>query len=356
MKFFFPILVFLCLFSPLNSQNIIEGCKTGQPLVEAIRALYTPDSTLGYGPARDTLYSKIDNNGLELSGIYTDFTVTLDPNQDPSISAFQNERGINAEHSYPQSKGARDEPGRSDMHHLFPSKVSVNSARGSCPFGEIEDNDTEYWFYLGDRESQIPAMDKDNYSEKDEESCVFEPRESVKGDIARAVFYFYTIYQRKADNADANFFPRQKEVLLTWHNTDPVSEKEIRRNALITAYQGNSNPFILDKTLVERAFFMEDAEYEEGSAECVKDVTVSTILTEKEDWIELLMNPVREEIIIQSTRNTGQLFLYNLNGQMVKDTLLNFDTQLNVGELQDGYYILVAKSEGLQEIFKVLIL
>lgn len=355
MKSFFPILFFLCFFFQLNSQNIIEGCKTGQPLVEAVRALYTPDLTLGYGPARDTLYSQIDNNGLELSGIYTDFTVTLDPNQDPSISAFQNEKGINAEHSYPQSKGARDEPGRSDMHHLFPSKVSVNSARGSCPFGEIEDNDTEYWFYLGDRESQIPAMDKDNYSEKDEESCVFEPRESVKGDIARAVFYFYTIYQRKADNADANFFPRQKEVLLTWHKTDPVSEKETRRNALIASYQGNSNPFILDKTLAERAFFTEDAEYEEGSVECVTDVTVSTVVIEKENWIQLLMNPVREEILIQSTRNNGQLFLYNLNGQIVKRKVLNYDNEIAVNDLPQGYYFLVGQSEGVKKIFKVLI-
>lgn len=346
----------LLIFSQLNSQNIIEACKTGQPLIDAVRALHKPNSTLGYGNARDTMYSKIDNNGLELSGIYSDFTVTLDPNQDPSISAFQNEKGINAEHSYPQSKGARDEPGRSDMHHLFPSKVSVNSARGSCPFGESEDSDTEYWFYLGDRKTQIPSVDVNNYSEKDEEGCVFEPRESVKGDIARAVFYFYTIYQQKAENSDRNFFPRQKEVLLTWHKADPVSEKETRRNALIASYQGNSNPFILDKTLAERAFFMEDAEYEAGSPECATDVTVSTPTIEKDDWVTMLTNPVRQEIIIQSTRKEGNIFLYNWNGQVVKSDSLNFDNQLEVADLQEGYYFLSVESVDLRAVFKVLII
>ena len=87
---------------------------------------------------------------------------------------FREETGLNAEHVYPQSKGAGDEPARSDLHNIFPSKVNVNEARGSCPFDEIADNDTDRWFYLNTQLNSIPNTDIDKYSEKDEEDCVFE--------------------------------------------------------------------------------------------------------------------------------------------------------------------------------------
>lgn len=337
----------------LSGQNIFESCKTGQPLIDAIQASYTPTLTLGYGPARDTLYSKIDNKGLELSGIYTDFTITLEPGVDPSISAFQNENGLNAEHVYPQSKGARDEPGRSDMHHLFPSKVSVNSARGSCIFGDIEDTDTEFWFILGDQLTQIPSTNIDGYSEKDEESCVFEPRESVKGDIARAVFYFYTIYQQKVEQEDANFFPRQKETLLKWHRADPISEKELRRNDLIAFYQGNLNPFIVDTTLVERAFFKEDAVYEPGDANCF--IIVSNNEVPQKKWVQISTTLSNYQIEIKSTKRENHLVLANINGQIIKKEDFSFNTQLNITNVEAGYYFLLIQSEGKRQVFKVAI-
>ena len=190
MKLHWTILYWLC-FTQLSAQ--IEPCKFGQSLITALRTHYTPTQTLGYSNARDTLYSQIDNNGLNLSCIYSNFTVTLDPTIDPSISAFQGGNGINAEHVYPQSKGASQEPARSDMHNIRPSRVQVNSARGSCVFDEVADSDTEFWFYLNTQLTTIPNSNIDQYSEKDEEDCRFEPQESSKGDIARAVFYFYTI-------------------------------------------------------------------------------------------------------------------------------------------------------------------
>ncbi len=345
-------LFFLFATPFLYGQTIIESCKSGQSLIDAVRNAYQPTATLGYGPARDTLYSKIDNNGFELSGIYTDFTVTLQAGVDPSISAFQNEQGLNAEHVYPQSKGARDEPGRSDMHNLYPSKVNVNSARGSCVFGDIEDTDTEFWFILGDQLAQIPVTNIDGYSEKDEESCVFEPRESVKGDIARAVFYFYTIYQNKANQEDPTFFDKQKETLLAWHQVDPVSEKEIRRNELIASYQGNLNPYTVDATLAERAFFKEDASYEEGNPNCVITSTADLL---EEDWIDLQSTLIHQKIILTSTKRNVHAILINANGQLLRDTTFDFNAQIAVDNIPIGYYFLFVQSEGLQAIFKVAI-
>ena len=64
------------------------------------------------------LYSEIDSDASgQLSGIYSDFTVTLTPGEHPSQDVYS--KGINAEHFFSQSMGAGNEPQRSDMHNLY---------------------------------------------------------------------------------------------------------------------------------------------------------------------------------------------------------------------------------------------
>jgi len=334
-------------------QEIIEPCKFGQPLIDELQNQFTPNNPLGYGPARDILYSEIDNEGFDLSGVYTDFTVTLDPNEDPSVSAFQGGVGINAEHVYPQSQGAGDEPAKSDLHNIFPSKVSVNSARGSCPYGEIEDNDTDLWFYLSMQLNSIPNSNIDNYSEKDEEDCVFEPRESVKGDIARAMFYFYTIYQDRALAASATYFSNQKEILYQWHLDDPVDETEATRDELIAMEQGNNNPFIVDSTLAWRAFFEEDASYPIDHPNCFS-LSTSTYELENQIEVSISSNLAEHELIIYSENKNGHALLYDTAGKLILEKELNFETTLNVEYLKQGIYILHVLIEGQRNTFKIL--
>lgn len=329
------IILFLLICTSLSAQEIIEPCKFGQPLIDAIQDGYTPDNPLGYGPARDILYSQIDNVGNDLSGVYSNFTVTLDPSEDPSVSAFQNGNGINAEHVFPQSLGASEEPMRSDLHNIFPSRVDVNSARGNCRFGEIEDSDTDKWFYLDMQINSTPTSEIDNYSEKDEEDCVFEPREVVKGDIARAMFYFYATYQSTAND---NFFEQQKTLLYDWHILDPVDDKETQRNLLIANQQGNLNPFISDSTLVRRAFFEADASYPDGDDNCYSTVT-STAEVGAAAWVKLNNNVIEEELILRSERSQGNIFILRLNGQQVLQAPLSYDTYINAKSLSSGMYI-----------------
>jgi hypothetical protein len=74
----------------------------------------------------------------------------------------------------------------------------------------------------------------------------------VKGDVARAAFYFVTTYPNRAD---FTFFDEQKETLLDWHEQDPVDATEMRRNLIQAGYQDNVvNPFVLDSTLADRAY------------------------------------------------------------------------------------------------------
>jgi hypothetical protein len=137
------------------------------------------------------------------------------------------------------------------MHALRPCKDNINSARNNKPFNEITDAQTTTWYWQDSQISNIPSSNIDEYSENHE--SYFEPREDRKGDIARTMFYFYTMYY---DVADEDFFEGQKEVLQTWHEQDPANEDGILRTWKIAEYQeGKPNPFILDETLVERAYF-----------------------------------------------------------------------------------------------------
>ena len=107
---------------------------------------------------------------------------------DPSVHAFN--LGINAEHVFPQSMGAGDEPARSDMFNIFPSRVEVNSARGNCPFNDVVDTDTESWYYTNMLMTTIPAINIDFYAEIDQDAsypllgvtqqCAIEPPEIKK--------------------------------------------------------------------------------------------------------------------------------------------------------------------------------
>lgn len=227
--------------------------QTGQTLYNNIIAQYKPDSVLPYNMSRDTLYAKILAKNDSVSCIYTGHTLYLDPNEDPTQYLYLNgsDNGINAEHAYPQSKGASDGNGRSDMHHLFPSRARVNSARVNQPLGESPDNTTLRWYISNQETSQIPQNNKDAYTEDND--IVFEPREAVKGDLARAVFYFFTMYNAEAMAADPNYFELQRETLCLWHLQDPADQQELQKTVKIAAYQDNKpNPFIIDCTLPYR--------------------------------------------------------------------------------------------------------
>ncbi|RMG88444.1 MAG: endonuclease I [Bacteroidetes bacterium] len=223
---------------------------SGQELLDKLVETYKPVLNLTQGMARDTLFAKIDNHNDSLTCVYTGFTIYLNPNDDPTQAAF--DQGINTEHSYPQSMGATGQA-RGDMHHLYPTRADVNAARGNLPFAEIEDTQTQTWYYLDQAQSDIPTEHIDLYSEWTPDA--FEVPEAQKGNIARSMFYFYTMYKDQADAANANFFPTQRTTLCAWHLLDPVDEDEWNRTFRIAEYQdGKPNPFVLDCTLPERTF------------------------------------------------------------------------------------------------------
>ena len=222
-------------------------------LISYLRENYKTSATLGYADARDTMYLRIDRIDGQVKGVYTNYAVDLpETGVDPSIHLYEN--GINCERIWPQSmyeEGGDNSLMRCDLHHLRPSKENVNSSRGNKPFGENPDSQTDTWFWMSQSQSSIPSNNIDEYSES--ETAYFEPREDRKGDIARSVFYFYTMY---SEVAYGDFFESQKDILKIWHELDPADEDEITRTWAIAAYQQNKpNPYVLDESLIWRAYF-----------------------------------------------------------------------------------------------------
>ncbi|HMR86801.1 MAG TPA: endonuclease, partial [Saprospiraceae bacterium] len=109
---------------------------------------------------------------------------------------------IRIKHDSALSEGTAMRVGK--PHHLVPCKSNINTLRRNAPFGEILDDKTKYWI-LDDKVFIRP--DKrflDNYSEST--SGFFEPREDKKGDIARSLFYFFTVYGQNITKKNRSFF------------------------------------------------------------------------------------------------------------------------------------------------------
>ena len=240
--------IFLIITSLAICQDTIGQGLTGDDLIEFVIDNFKPSNVLSYNNARDVLYAEVDKIDGQVKGVYTNYSVQLPNGVDPSTHLYEN--GIDCEHVWPQSLGASQSPMKSDMHHLRPCKRNVNSSRGNNPFGEAVDSQVNHWYWLEYDLSNPPSQNINEYSES--ASGVFEPREDMKGDIARSIFYFYTMY---SDVADQNFFNIQKEILYDWHMNDPINNHEIIRTNKLAIYQDYPNPYIIDDSLIQRCYF-----------------------------------------------------------------------------------------------------
>lgn len=209
---------------------------TGEDLKAWFRTNYYDGkhNTLGYSTSRMYMYNYIDNNNNTITCVYSGYEKSWDYG-----GTGTNPSPINCEHTIPQSFFDEDEPMRSDIHHLFPTYENWNSQRSNYPFEDIPDAQTTKWMYQTSYQTSIPTSNIDWYSEY--YNNTFEPREDHKGNVARAVFYFFTMYPTQAGNITSVAAP---ELLYQWHLADPVDADEISRNDKIETYQGNRNPYI----------------------------------------------------------------------------------------------------------------
>ena len=219
---------------------------------------------------------KADHTQLTYNQVWTALLVTdEDPNNSENINLLYTGKSIaktenasvnngpdawNREHVWSKSHGFpnRSQLGYTDIHHLRPADASINSLRSNYDF----DNGGEL------------AYDGDIATDNNVLSGVsWEPRDVVKGDVARMMFYMDVRYELDSDtdmpdlklvdhvNTDGAEFGKLC-ALYEWHASDPVDSIENERNDAIYEFQGNRNPFIDHPEWVETLYAAECEEAE----------------------------------------------------------------------------------------------
>lgn len=280
---------------------------------------YSPWHTdLGYSPARELMFGTIDAEGGLVTCIYTGFT------QPASVTTFPDP--INTEHTVPQSLFNSQLPMRSDLHHLYPTHMLANTRRGSLPFGENPDNQVDEWLVsIGNtysESSSIPSSDINDYSEVIFNEA-FEPREVQKGNVARAIFYFYTMYPETEGGIEAI---AELNTLYDWHQMDPPDALEVERDEEIQMFQGNYNPYIRIPELVGPAW---------GFVTSLEEVD--------EIFVSLHPNPTQDILRVKTDAQVIGLQCINVLGQ--EEVIPYINGVADVRNLCKGIYVLCIATE-----------
>ncbi|THK41190.1 deoxyribonuclease I [Methylophaga sp. SB9B] len=109
-----------------------------------------------------------------------------------------------------------------DLHNLTPTVGELNSDRQNFNYGVL------------------PATSKRHGAcdfKVDFKIREVEPRDEIKGFLARVYFYMH-------DRYSMNMSQQQQRLLMSWHNAHPVSTWELERDRRISFITGHSNPFV----------------------------------------------------------------------------------------------------------------
>ncbi|MDO9577792.1 MAG: endonuclease [Candidatus Cloacimonadales bacterium] len=237
------ILFFLLLYIVSLAADIPPGYYdgteglNGEALKEVLHDIIDGHIQYSYDDLRDFILPDTDedpNNTDNVIMIYTGWSI-------PKEYFGAGVSNWNREHVWAKSHGNfGTTPGAgTDAHHIRPEDDSVNSARGNLDF---DNGGTEY-------------IDGDGPTGCFRDSDSWEPRDAVKGDVARMIFYMAVRYNggTEIDLEMVDYIPSspnnqpfhaKKSVLLEWHENDPPDDWEISRNDKVYNWQQNRNPFI----------------------------------------------------------------------------------------------------------------
>lgn len=265
-------------------------------------------------------------------------------NQDTGFGGGSECQFYNREHIIPQSIFSQAAPMRHDAHFVTPTDKKVNGDRGDNPHGIVATVSS-----TTNNGGKHGSSAISGYSGQ-----VFEPINAFKGDIARMYFYFATRYEDQVAgwsypmfNSTSNqvFTTAFLNMLLTWHNNDPVSQFEITRNNAIYVRQNNRNPFIDHPEYVCQIY----------SVQCAA-LSSQTFLAD--NAVSIYPNPTNtNEVEIFTTENITKLTLVNINGQIIKDIenpIFNQNTY-KLNNLPQGFYFLQISAENGNLTKKIIV-
>lgn len=247
----------------------------------------------------------------------------------------------NREHSWPKSWFNDASPMNSDLFHIYPTDGYVNNKRSNFPFGEVG---SATW-----TSQNGSKLGNNTYPGNSEE--VFEPVDAYKGDFARTYFYMCTRYYTEdagwesngmVDGADLQ--PWAAEMLIGWHQSDPVSQKEIDRNNAVYSYQDNRNPFIDHPEFADKIWG--DPNTASG---IVAQLSITLSPNPCTDVLQIVTNDNQKHCRVQLMSGSGQQVLEQQFFQTSR-------AEINVSGLANGLYLLVIAGDNALFHGKVLII
>ena len=181
------------------------------------------------------------NNSDNVICVYTQYSMNADDEYDGGS-------GWSREHVWAKSHGdfGTSTGTGTDLHNLKPEDVSVNSTRNNRDFDEGGDAVVD----------NSPPDGYDGTTDCFKTSTTFEPPDSIKGDVARIIFYMVVRYEGENGEVDLEMvnyadsspagepYHGVQSTLYSWHVADAVDDFERNRNNIIHDYQLNRNPFI----------------------------------------------------------------------------------------------------------------
>lgn len=229
-----------------------------------------------------------------------------------------------------------EEPEYTDLHNLHPVQFSqVNAVRSNYPLGEVV---TVQSSYLGSKIGLNALGQK-----------VFEPRDDMKGNAARALMYMSVCY-----NGQSGIWPFPSQISFTilygqdqniikqWHEQDPPDNYEIARNEYVKSVQNNRNPFIDNP---DYACYINFANMTYDVNACELNVSQQT-----NDNLIIYPIPANDEVFVQVTDATINAYqIIDLQGRVVESQkdLATLALKLNTTNFASGtYFVNVSTTKG----------
>jgi endonuclease I len=237
---------------------------------------------------------------------------------------YNNGNGWTREHIWAKSRGdfgTAMGPG-TDAHHIRPVDANTNSARNNRWF----DNCSEPYLLNG-----VPTGCYTSST-----SWVWQPRDKVKGDVARMIFYMATRYEGEngepdlevidyipVDNNTTEPIHAKLSALIQWNGEDPVDNYERNRNNVVYSYQHNRNPFV------------DHPEY----INLIWDNTTNTNDIESNFKIIVYPNPVNHTLFISGLTGDAIASIYDFQGNLILSKQI-IENQLDISNLKTGIYMI----------------
>jgi endonuclease I len=245
---------------------------------------------------------------------------------------YNNGQGWNREHVWPRSLGnfGTSQGVGTDVHNLKPADGGLNSLRSNHEYDD-----------LGSTGSGVNYNGTATGNRINGSAGLFEPRDKVKGDLARIILYMDLRYEgagsepdlvvREALNSGGTTHA-VLSTLLDWHFTDPVDSFELNRNDVIHNMQGNRNPFIDHPELVHYIY---------GDSTNVAWNPFMAVEMSPEPS-NLHLGPIPADAFLNITAAIAAPYsITNLSGeQMQEGTLSSGNNRIIVETLPAGSYIL----------------